>query len=124
MSMRTTQICPVLPALSGRLDNLNMSVRVRSGPFWIKYMLLISKFSSSTLSASDRRDVVGADNGWNGPPPKGGSIPATATRSAKNLLSGRIGWTGEMEIISSTPTVWVLPGHLRHRGNAHPVGFD
>ena len=34
------------------------------------------------MAGQDFRDVVGADNGWNGPPPKGGSIPATATRPA------------------------------------------
>lgn len=92
MSMRTTQICPVLPALSGRLDNLNMSVRVRSGPFWIKYLLLKSKFRSSTLSASDRRDVVGADSGWNGPPLKGGpSLPPPHVQPKICCPAGSVG---------------------------------
>lgn len=68
--VRTIRLCPPMSAL------------VRSAVSHCLSTINQRDVICPPVSGQDFRDVVGADNGWNGPPPKGGSIPATATRPA------------------------------------------
>ena len=122
MSMRTMHICPDLSAVSAVSDNLDLSAYVRRCLNLITILFLNDKSCYFVLSASVLRDVFGADNGWNGPPLKG-VHPDHRHMSSQHSLSSWIGLADEIGFDDTTHHVWVLLGLLRHRGNAHPVGF-
>jgi len=93
MSMRTMHICPLLSALSARLDNLDLSARVRLCPNSTKPLKISAKVRNFILSVSIR--VYQSRRCWGGHwvecPPLKGVHPGHRHTSNQYLLSGRIG---------------------------------